>query len=151
MRGHRPACAEPAETRSTRPCTGNWRERALRGGGELFSIDFGVSPGTPGMARRMVRFILSEWQIDADTVAVAELLASELATNAVRFGSPRPVRDHQVPYVTVAVRHAAGLVVLEVSDQNEKPPEPAPPDPDAEGGRGMMLVTAMSQEWSYYC
>jgi len=64
----------------------------------------------------MVRFILSEWQIDADTVAVAELLASELATNAVRFGSPRPVRDHQV------ARARAGRPSTALSRHGRSPP-----------------------------
>jgi anti-sigma regulatory factor (Ser/Thr protein kinase) len=137
------ACRDP------RPGAGNWRERAVQAGGELFSINYGVSPGTPRMARSMVRYILSEWQVGSDAILTAELLASELVTNAVRFGFPCPPR-YRVPQVTLAIRYAVGLVVLEVTDENEKPPEPSPPDPDSEQGRGLTLVTELSREWSWY-
>jgi hypothetical protein len=58
--------------------------------GESFSINFGVSSRTPFMTRMMVRFILPGWQVSPEVIDVAELLASELATNAVRFGSTQP-------------------------------------------------------------
>jgi two-component sensor histidine kinase len=118
--------------------------------GESFSIDFGISLRTPFMTRMMVRFILSEWQIAPEAVDVAVLLASELATNAVKSGPAGPARDGYVPYITVALRHSAGVAVIEVSDENEDPPELQNADPESDGGRGLILVQALSREWSYY-
>ena len=46
-------------------------------------------PTTPGLVRRMVRRTLDDWGITSCT-DVAELLGSELATNAVRYAS-RPI------------------------------------------------------------
>ena len=115
-----------------------------------FSINFGIWLGTPSMARMMTRYMLSEWQVAPEPIDVAVLLASELVTNAVVFRPAQPVRDGYVPYITLALRHSAGLAVIEVSDENENPPEPGVADLESEGGRGLMLVQALSREWSYY-
>jgi hypothetical protein len=118
--------------------------------GKSFSIDFGISLRTPFMARMMVRFILSEWQIASESVDVAVLLASELATNAVRSGPARPARGSYVPYITVSLRHSAGLAVIAVSDESENPPELRIAGPESDSGRGLLLVEELSLEWSYY-
>ena len=55
--------------------------------------DFGVSVKTPWMARSMARYLLAEWQASADVIEVAELLTSELATNAIRLECGRPLPD----------------------------------------------------------
>jgi anti-sigma regulatory factor (Ser/Thr protein kinase) len=123
---------------------------ALATAARSFSIDFGIWLGTPFMARMMTRHMLSEWQVAPESIDVAVLLASELVTNAVVFRPAAPVRDGYVPYITLALRHSAGLAVIEVSDENENPPEPGVADLESEGGRGLMLVQALSREWSYY-
>ena len=98
----------------------------------------------------MVRFLLTEWGAATDLIETAELVTSELVTNAVRFGSIRPVRWSDVPAIGLAVWYLPHLVVIEVSDENEKPPEIQAAGAEAEGGRGLQLVQAMSREWSYY-
>jgi anti-sigma regulatory factor (Ser/Thr protein kinase) len=118
--------------------------------GRSFRIDFGVSPKTPAMTRMMVRFILAEWQVRTEIIDVAELLASGLATNAVRFGSTRRPHGNYVPYISLALRHAGGLALVEVSDESEKPPEMRVPDQESDHGRGLILVDELSGEWSYY-
>jgi anti-sigma regulatory factor (Ser/Thr protein kinase) len=112
--------------------------------------DYGATPRTPGMARSMVRFLLAGWQAAAETIAVAELLTSELVTNAVRHGCVRPQQGSYVPRINLALWHAPGLAVIEVSDQNEKPPEQQPADEESVSGRGLRLVECLSREWSYY-
>jgi anti-sigma regulatory factor (Ser/Thr protein kinase) len=114
------------------------------------SGDTGVSPRTPWMTRSLVRHLLAEWDAPGDLIDVAELLASELATNAVRFGSTRPARRSYVPCITLAVWHAPGLAVIEISDENEKPPELQATDEESEGGRGLQLIESLSLEWGYY-
>jgi two-component sensor histidine kinase len=83
-------------------------------------------------------------------IDVAELLASELATNAVRFGSTRRPHGNYVPYMSLELRYADGLVLVEVSDESEKPPEMRIPDQESDHGRGLILVDELSREWSYY-
>jgi histidine kinase-like protein len=126
------------------------RKPVLATAARSFSIDFGIWLGTPSMARMMTRYMLSEWLVAPESIDVAVLLASELVANAVVFRPAARPRDGYVPYITLALRHSAGLAVIEVSDENENPPEPGDPDLESEGGRGLMLVQALSREWSYY-
>jgi anti-sigma regulatory factor (Ser/Thr protein kinase) len=112
--------------------------------------DFGMSRATPFMARGVARLVLAEWEIAPEAADVACLLVSELVTNAVLFATARRAGDGRVPHVSVALWRLPGQVVLEVSDENEKPPEIRVPEPDAEGGRGLLLVQALSREWAYY-
>jgi anti-sigma regulatory factor (Ser/Thr protein kinase) len=125
-----------------------WVPSARCHGGEVkcHRGDFWVSRATPFMARSLCRLLLAEWGIPAEPAGVAELLVTELATNAVRFGTAR----RPVPYVTLALWAIPGAVIAEVSDEGGKPPEARVADPDAEGGRGLMLVEALSREWSWY-
>jgi hypothetical protein len=114
------------------------------------SGDMGVSLRTPRMARAMVRHLLVEWRAAAGVIDVAELLACELVTNAVCLAPVRPERQGYVPYITLAVWYIPDLVVVEVSDENEKPPEIQVPGDGGESGRGLLLVDGLSSEWSYY-
>jgi hypothetical protein len=116
----------------------------------FFHINFGVSHSAPFMTRRMVRYILTDWQVVPETVGTAELLASELAANAVRFGSVHPARGSYVPYISLTLWHARESVVIEVSDENEKPPVMQVADQESDSGRGLVIVQALSKEWSYY-
>jgi anti-sigma regulatory factor (Ser/Thr protein kinase) len=67
------------------------------------------------------------------------LIASELVTNAVREAPETPC--------LVAVRVGAGHPVLEVHDCCADLPEMRSPDFVAEGGRGLHIVDALSEEW----
>jgi len=119
------------------------------------SIGLAALPSAPFWARRQVKAIMSEWRMGPEAIDTAELLASELVTNAVRFttessGPLRPPRPGSVAHVSMTLRHIPGLLVIEVSDQNLNPPALKENDPGSEGGRGLMLVQALSKEWSYY-
>jgi anti-sigma regulatory factor (Ser/Thr protein kinase) len=127
-----------------------WEHSGLRAGQMIsHSGRYGVSLRTPWMARTMVRHLLTEWRATAELTGVAELLASEIATNAVCFAPP-PARAGYPPYITLGCWYVPGLVVIEVSDENEKPPEMQVPGEESEGGRGLLLIEALSREWSYY-
>ncbi|HUZ22338.1 MAG TPA: ATP-binding protein [Streptosporangiaceae bacterium] len=118
-------------------------------------IDLAALPSASFWARRHVQAILKQWQMSREAVETAELLASELVTNAVRFAAdpsgrwPHP-NPGNVAYISMTLRHIPGLLVIEVSDQNMNVPEVKDSDLDSEGGRGLMLVQALSKEWSYY-
>ena len=81
--------------------------------------------------------------IDDDTVDTAVLLTSELVTNAITHGeSP----------VTVAVTWSAGQLRVEVHDKSRFMPAPWPviESPDAETGRGLLLVDTLAADWGFY-
>jgi anti-sigma regulatory factor (Ser/Thr protein kinase) len=90
-----------------------------------------------------------------DTAQTAELLVSELVTNAVRFsGDPaRTLRYSErasASLISLSLRHFPDGLLIEVYDTDSNPPVRSSPDDDAENGRGLMLVDALSKEWSYF-
>ena len=113
-------------------------------------------PTSPFWARRYTRQFLDSCRgISEDTAATAVLLVSELVTNAVRFsGDPaRALRYSEragAGLISLSLRHFRDRLLIEVFDTDTHPPVLADADDDAENGRGLMLVTALSKEWSYF-
>ncbi|MFF5259977.1 ATP-binding protein [Actinomadura viridis] len=90
-------------------------------------------------ARRFVREVLGPEPV-ADTV---ELCVSELVTNAVRHSA-----SGDGGQVTVAVIADGDVIRGEVTDDGAAGSTPHVRDePCAEGGRGMMIVDALSTRW----
>ncbi|WNF00710.1 SpoIIE family protein phosphatase [Streptomyces luomodiensis] len=94
------------------------------------------TPQAAGQARRCVREQLSLWGLD-ELTPTTELLASELVGNVVRHAKG-PVR--------LRLLHTAGLV-CEVFDGSLTMPRIRRATETDEGGRGLQLVTALSQHW----
>ncbi|WP_019710754.1 ATP-binding protein [Streptomyces xinghaiensis] len=92
-------------------------------------------------ARRRVLTLLSEWGVDERCRADAELVVSELFTNAVRHTDSVKV--------TCEIRLTGQRLRLEVTDQGcaETEPRARFSGIDEEGGRGLMLVGALAEEW----
>ena len=105
-------------------------------------------------AREFVGQTLKLWHLSALSEK-ATLLVSELVTNAVRStGSTDPEPDLAVlagvPYVQVQVNSVGRAVRVEVWDASQQLPVVQRQDPDAEGGRGLFLVQALSDRWGSY-
>jgi anti-sigma regulatory factor (Ser/Thr protein kinase) len=113
-------------------------------------------PTSPFWARRYTRsFLRSCRGMTKSTAETAELLVSELVTNAVRFsGDPaRPLRYSEranSSLISLSLRHFREGLLIEVYDTDSNPPIRFNPDGDAEMGRGLMLVDLLSKEWSYF-
>ncbi|HEX2742952.1 MAG TPA: ATP-binding protein [Streptosporangiaceae bacterium] len=113
-------------------------------------------PTSPFWARRYTRFFLDSCQgISEVTAQTAELLVSELVTNAVRFsGDPaRTLRYSEradASLIMLSLRHFHTGLLIEVYDTDSNPPIRSDPDDYAENGRGLVLVDALSKEWSYF-
>jgi anti-sigma regulatory factor (Ser/Thr protein kinase) len=113
-------------------------------------------PTSPFWARRYTRFFLDSCHGMSEGIAdTAELLVSELVTNAVRFaGDPaRTLRYSErasASLISLSIRHFREGLLIEVHDTDSNPPVPCRADEHAEGGRGLMLVDALSKEWSYF-
>ncbi|MEU9169964.1 ATP-binding protein [Streptomyces sp. NPDC048420] len=83
------------------------------------------------------------WGVDQDVLDTAELVLSELVTNALRARAPG---DRQVGLRIAHLREEA-LLRLEVSDAGEGLPRVRHPGEDEIGGRGLMLVDALTYRW----
>ncbi|WP_237404782.1 ATP-binding protein [Actinacidiphila reveromycinica] len=95
--------------------------------------------GSAGTARRLVRIALCAWGLEplADD---AEIVVTELVSNAVEHAGGQPVR------VTV-VRPGPGTVRIGVVDRSRVLPVPRVSVPDDEHGRGLAVVDVLAQCW----
>ncbi|MFE9680284.1 SpoIIE family protein phosphatase [Streptomyces sp. NPDC006285] len=93
-------------------------------------------PKAAGQARRHVRGQLADWGLD-DLVPTTELLVSELVGNVVRHAKG-PVR--------LRLLYGAELI-CEVFDGSLTMPRIRRASESDEGGRGLQLVTALSERW----
>jgi len=118
-------------------------------------LPLGALPGAVPCARLHTTAVLWEWGLE-DLSHPAELVASELVTNAVRasisaWAARRvPGVPTGLPTVGFRLAGAPGHLLIEVSDHDPGPPVPAGVDPERDGGRGLLLVGAVSARWGYY-
>ncbi len=120
-------------------------------GQAISCLDLLPSLTAPGQARRHARAELEAWTISPDTIEITELIVSELMTNAVVAGDrPGEPGSPGLDRICLKLRSLPGRVVIEVSDQNPRPPILSDADGEAEDGRGLMLVQALSEEWGHY-
>ena len=109
-------------------------------------------PTSPFWARRYTRsFLASCHGMSQGTAETAELLVSELVTNAVRFsGDPgRMLRYSEradAGLISLSLRHFPDGLLIEVYDTDNDPPIRSRADDYAENSRGLMLVDALSKE-----
>ncbi|MFI0975589.1 ATP-binding protein [Streptomyces sp. NPDC021093] len=103
------------------------------------------SPESVPRARATLRAVLNDWLVDEQGLQSAELVVSELVTNAVRA----PVTAARGRLVEVRARYASGdgLLTLEVSDEGDGMPEARVPEDDETRGRGLLLVQALAERW----
>ncbi len=113
-------------------------------------------PTSPFWARRYTRSFLDSCRgMTRSTAETAELLVSELVTNAVRFADDpaRMLRYSErmnASLIALSLRHFREGLLIEVYDADGNPPIWSGAGDDAESGRGLMLVDALSKEWSYF-
>ena len=116
------------------------------------SLPLGALPGATPCARLHARAVLHEWGMD-DLAEAAELIVSELVTNAVRAstapdGSPVP-SYRGLPVVVLRLASDRFKLLIEVWDVIPGAPAAAHPGPDDESGRGLILVAAECDRWSW--
>jgi hypothetical protein len=112
----------------------------------------GALPTAPGAARGHVKSTLITWKLTG-YLEVAELLISEMVTNAVQASTKEDDRPiyiaGRLPVVVVRLVAVPDAVVLEVWDSMPTLPEVKTPEALAERGRGMLLVDALAFRWSW--
>jgi anti-sigma regulatory factor (Ser/Thr protein kinase) len=117
-------------------------------------LPLGALPGAVPCARLHTIAVLWEWGMEALAHA-AELAVSELVTNAVRASTNAhdarpPGPPTGLPVVGLRLAGDRLHLLVEVSDHDPGPPVPTAVDPERDGGRGLLLVEAVSERWGYY-
>jgi len=107
-------------------------------------IELGALDGSIPSARYHARHILREWQLTGlgDDV---ELVVAELVTNAVAASR---AMDFPFPVRMWLLSDTASVLVV-VWDASPRPPVLMEPAEDAEVGRGLLLVEAVSARWDW--
>ena len=98
-----------------------------------------VAPVRTACARR-----LTEWGLE-QAAFTAELILSELITNAIRYGT-EPIAVRLLRTVPIS-ETAAGTLIFEVSDGSSTSPRLRRAKVTDEGGRGLFLVARFAERW----
>ena len=108
---------------------------------ETARLELPATPAAAGVARLFVRCLCEEWGVE-EVADVAELLSSELVTNAV-------VHAHTAVELCAA-RDDDGAFRVDVFDRGpagHAPPRQRNADPAAENGRGLAIVASLASSW----
>jgi anti-sigma regulatory factor (Ser/Thr protein kinase) len=107
-------------------------------------LELAALPSAVPCARGHVRAVALEWDLKelADT---AELLASELVTNAIQASATLTVAE--TPIVRVRVTSDGTSMVIHVWDASTAMPARQQAGPGDDSGRGLMIIDALSADW----
>jgi len=105
-------------------------------------LELAPLPGAIPCARLHAVHVLHEWGL-RDLTDDAALIVSELMTNAADASVVLPER----PPIALRLLASETSLVIEAWDQSPLDIEPREADADAECGRGLMVVAALSDRW----
>ncbi|MFE0518515.1 ATP-binding protein [Streptomyces sp. NPDC058954] len=104
-----------------------------------FSVQLSPTPRGARLARLLATERLRAWELPLDP---AEHIVAELAANAATHGRV-PGRDFRLTLYVVA-----DTLRIEVTDtRSDSAPRAQLPSPEAESGRGLVLVDALADKW----
>jgi anti-sigma regulatory factor (Ser/Thr protein kinase) len=110
----------------------------------IYSIELYATLEAPLESRRYVKGVLMGWAAPADLIDMAQLLTSEVVTNAVTHG------EGQGGTVTLEVRSFGCCLGVDVTDHSPNTPLLRSVTTDMEDGRGLLLVAEIADSWGYY-
>lgn len=107
-----------------------------------------------GCSRMFIRHVLQDWNL-SDHVDTAELVVSELVTNAVKSTG---ITDREPKWTDIKAHHIVGVqlrvidqrLYVEVWDRSADAPAKQDASEEAEGGRGLLLVEGVSRRWGTF-
>jgi hypothetical protein len=109
-------------------------------------LEMAALPPAPSCARLHTKARLTEWRL-SEVSEDAELVASELATNAM-FASPAVGESPAL--IRLWLLGDARQLVIVVWDGSRQPPVLTCAPHLAEHGRGVWLVSELSSDWGWY-
>jgi anti-sigma regulatory factor (Ser/Thr protein kinase) len=98
-------------------------------------------------ARGHVRSVTAEWDL-AELADTAELLASELVSNAVQASGR--LNTAEPPVVRLWVTSDGESLAIRVWDASDDMPVRQEAGPGDDSGRGLMIIDALSADWGSY-
>ncbi|KOU61789.1 PAS/PAC sensor protein [Streptomyces sp. MMG1533] len=104
---------------------------------QVATWDIPADPALVAPIRKQVVAQLDRWGL-SEAAFTAELVVSELVTNAIRYGS-QPIRLRLI--------HDETTLICEVSDTSHTAPHLRRAKTWDEGGRGLLLVAQLTQRW----
>lgn len=127
---------------------------------EVRRLDLPAALTAPSKAREFARAALRAWLVPPDEVQIIEIVVSELVTNAARASSTLDrtpglsaddlgVGRAGGENISLILRLLPGEVVVEVADNIPASPISTNVGPDAETGRGLMIMDALSKAWGH--
>jgi anti-sigma regulatory factor (Ser/Thr protein kinase) len=107
-------------------------------------LELGAYASAVPCARGHVRSVAMEWGL-RDLADTAELVASELMTNAIN--ASQLVRTSETPVVHLWLVSDRISLVIHVWDYGKGMPVRTEADADDLSGRGLMIIDALSADW----
>ena len=98
-------------------------------------------PAAAAQARSQIRAAIGAWDIPVEE-DIAVLLTSEVVTNAIRHEASDTI--------TLTISCSFDQLRVDVHDTSRSQPVVVDAPPDAETGRGLMLVATLSSDWGCY-
>ena len=102
-------------------------------------LDLPANPASPAAARAFVRDLLTDWQVHREVREDAELLVTELVTNAL---------IHAGASATLEVRREGTILHFSVSDDGPGTVKLRIPARDAVTGRGLYILDQLAPDWT---
>ncbi|MEF9906471.1 ATP-binding protein [Streptomyces sp. P9-A2] len=114
----------------------------VTGASGCIKVELPCVPESAGRARAFISGVLAGWGLESDLADLGEAIVSELVTNSV---------DHTETRLTeiVVERRLDSSIRIGVSDGSQAAPCVEKATDDAESGRGLYLVDALSSRWGY--
>jgi anti-sigma regulatory factor (Ser/Thr protein kinase) len=110
-------------------------------------LELGAYASAVPCARGHVRCVATEWGL-RDLADTAELLASELVTNAIN--ASQRLRTPETPVVRLWLVCDQISLVIHVWDGSKEMPVREEADADDLSGRGLMIIDTLSARWGSY-
>ena len=112
------------------------------------TLTLGPLPTAPATARGVLTTALTLWELPhlKDT---AELITSELVTNAITASTAKAPPGREPLPVTLWIAARDHELIIRVWDPDPTPPprDQPLPGPLTENGRGLIIVSSLSQQW----
>ncbi|MGW3952903.1 ATP-binding protein [Streptomyces sp. NPDC004752] len=116
------------------PATAALRPQMYR----VFDVAIAPDPVRVAGIRRITAAFMRYWAVPAELADDMVLVVSELVTNSV---------EHGTGTISLRLRHSGSGLYIEVTDGSSTPARLGAPGTDAEHGRGLLLVSALAQDW----
>ncbi|MFJ2029624.1 ATP-binding protein [Streptosporangium sp. NPDC087985] len=103
-------------------------------------------PESVASVRRFVHDVAADWKATEDVPEIAELLASELVTNAIAYGSADIPASRAI---RITVGKEERFLTVDVYDSCTAIPRMRRADHMEISGRGLAIVKDLSSEWGW--